>query len=179
MGMTDEWVDFIRGGEQMSDVKGIVLGGRRMIRSTYHTDTYSSDQKGGGGMHHRYSVDGRAEGKLPAVVPRYIEVAFQQGPIRENGVNGCQNEDLIAIVIDRLTCAQAGPFPCRENKVALESLERALSVLEERTALRKAQGVEGQNKAHMSSDRTDVEMKEHKERLADLKVGTPAKAEDK
>ena len=29
-------------------------------------------------------------------------ICFQNGPIKENGVNGCQNEDLIAVVIDRL-----------------------------------------------------------------------------
>ena len=46
-------------------------------------------------------------------------VLFQDGPVAEVGVNGCHNEDLIAIVIDRLQHFQRGDFACRENALAL------------------------------------------------------------
>jgi hypothetical protein len=74
-------------------------------------------------------------------------IGFQNGPIKEFGVNGCQNEDLIAIVIDRLRCFQKGQFSCRENAIALTKLEEALLWLDKRTADRKARNVEGFNKA--------------------------------
>lgn len=73
------------------------------------------------------------------------KIDFQNGPIKENGVNGCQNEDLIAIIIDRLQGFQTGEFPCRENSIAITKLQEALMWLEKRTADRKARGVEGLN----------------------------------
>ncbi len=70
---------------------------------------------------------------------------FQNGPIQEHGVNGCQNEDLISIVIDRLQGFQSGKFACEENATALTKLEEALTTLQSRTNKRKARGVEGKN----------------------------------
>jgi hypothetical protein len=70
-------------------------------------------------------------------------ISFQRGPIREFGVNGVQNEDLIAICIDRLQHFQKGPYACRENAIALTKLEEASMWLEKRTNDRKARGVEG------------------------------------
>lgn len=72
-------------------------------------------------------------------------INFQRGPIKENGVNGVQNEDLIATVIDRLQHFQKGPFACRENAIALTKLEEALLWLDKRTADRKDRNVEGTN----------------------------------
>ena len=72
-------------------------------------------------------------------------VHFQNGPIKENGVNGCHNEDLIAIVIDRLRGFQCGDFACEENANALASLEEALMLLNIRTLGRINRGVEGTN----------------------------------
>lgn len=70
-------------------------------------------------------------------------VNFQKGPIREFGVNGCMNEDLIAMVIDRLQGFQNSPFMCRENALAITKLEEALLWLRKRTMDREARGVEG------------------------------------
>ena len=70
-------------------------------------------------------------------------VHFQKGPIKENGVNGCHNEDLIAIVIDRLMDFQASPYHCRENGLAITKLEEALHWLRHRTNGRIQRGVEG------------------------------------
>lgn len=73
----------------------------------------------------------------------YAKVSFQKGPIKENGVNGCHNEDLIAIVLDRLYSLNQGDFKCRENSIAITKLEEAMMRLNKRTADRKARGVEG------------------------------------
>lgn len=73
-------------------------------------------------------------------------INFQNGPVKESGVNGCHNEDLIVIVLDRLKCFQSGDFKCRENALAITKLEEALHWLNHRTSDRKRRGVEGLNK---------------------------------
>jgi hypothetical protein len=65
--------------------------------------------------------------------------------VKEFGVNGCHQEDLLAIVIDRLRSFQAGPFACRENALALTKIEEAMHWLNHRTSERKNRGVEGTN----------------------------------
>lgn len=70
-------------------------------------------------------------------------VKFQKGPIKENGVNGCCNEDLIAMVIDRLNSFQESPYKCRENALAITKLEEALLWLRKRTMDRERRNVEG------------------------------------
>ena len=70
-------------------------------------------------------------------------VNFQKGPIKETGVNGCCNEDLIAMVLDRLQSFQSSEYNCRENALAITKLEEALFWLRARTDKREARGVEG------------------------------------
>jgi hypothetical protein len=98
------------------------------------------DDPGAGGACHEYRV--YAEGASAVDLAR---VKFQKGPILEGGVNGCQNEDLLAIVIDRLQGFQGGEFACRENAIALTKLEEVLMWLNKRTADRRNRGVEGRN----------------------------------
>lgn len=71
------------------------------------------------------------------------EVWFQRGPIKEEGVNGVMNEDLIAMVITRLEHFQKSEFACRENAIAITKLEEALLWLRKRTMAREKRGVEG------------------------------------
>lgn len=71
------------------------------------------------------------------------EVNFQKGPIKENGVNGVCNEDLINMVRARLIAFQNSEYACRENAVALTKLEEALMWLRKRTDDRIARNVEG------------------------------------
>ena len=71
------------------------------------------------------------------------EVNFQKGPIKENGVNGVCNEDLIAMVICRLEHFNQSDFRCRENSMAITKLEEALLWLRKRTMAREQRGVEG------------------------------------
>lgn len=68
---------------------------------------------------------------------------FQEGPIKEHGVNGVTNEDLIAMVITRLDHFNQTDFRCRENSMAITKLEEALLWLRKRTVGRENRGVEG------------------------------------
>ena len=56
--------------------------------------------------------------------------------------DGTTNEEVLAMLIDRLTYLQA-KFPCRENAIVLTKLEESLMWLNKRTNDRKARGVEG------------------------------------
>lgn len=71
------------------------------------------------------------------------DIHFQEGPIKECGVNGVCDEDLINMVIDRLEHFQNSEFCCRENAVAITKLEEALLWLRKRTMTREKRGVEG------------------------------------
>lgn len=100
--------------------------------------TLVMDEPGHGGACHEYIVQGS---KGPPVL---ADIKFQNGPINEGiGINGIQNEDLIAIVIDRLQGFQSGKYSCRENAIALTKLQEALMWLQSRTRARIARGVEG------------------------------------
>lgn len=105
-----------------------------------------TDQPGAGGANHRYQVlpSTKCETDVAAI---YADIHFQEGPIREAGVNGCHQEDLLAIVIDRLQSFQNGPFPCRENALAITKCQEAMHWLNHRTANRERRGVEGKTQA--------------------------------
>ena len=70
-------------------------------------------------------------------------IAFQNGPIKEFGVNGISGEALLAIVEDRLIGFQSGPFACGANAIALGYIQSAMEVLKNRTNERIVRGVEG------------------------------------
>lgn len=84
-------------------------------------------------------LDGK-EGKLSVAIQR---IHFQEGPIKEAGVNGVMNEDLIAMVICRLEHFNQSEFRCRENSMAITKLEEALLWLRKRTMGREQRGIEG------------------------------------
>ena len=71
------------------------------------------------------------------------QIHFQEGPIKECGVNGVCNEDLLVMVILRLQGFQESEFKCRENACAITKLEEALLWLRKRTMGRENRGVEG------------------------------------
>lgn len=71
------------------------------------------------------------------------KIHFQEGPIKENGVNGINNEDAIVMVIRRLEGFQNSEFKCRENACAITKLEEALMWLRKRTMDRENRGVVG------------------------------------
>lgn len=75
-----------------------------------------------------------------------IEFQVQKGPIKENGVNGCQVDTIIAtakIIIEGLN----KNFPCRENSIVITKLDEAIMWLKKRKQDREERGVEGKNKA--------------------------------
>lgn len=96
-----------------------------------------------GGMCHEYVADWPdSSGSLHAS-GGCVTIDFQHGPIAEVGRNGLTNEALLAIVIDRLEAAQAGPFACDENHNALHYARHVLNCLQVRTRRRIAAKVEG------------------------------------
>lgn len=119
------------------------------IGTKKHTTIVAVDEKGAGGAYHKYEVISTNLAKTNIYQTNPLDsdlkttINFQNGPIKENGVNGCHNEDLIAIVIDRLQCFQAGEYSCRENALAITKLEEALLWLRKRTMDREDRGVEG------------------------------------
>ena len=70
-------------------------------------------------------------------------INFQNGAIKESGINGISNEALLAVVEDRLQGFQSGDFACRENALALTKIQEAMMWLHKRTLDRVARGVEG------------------------------------
>ena len=109
------------------------------------------DEPGSGGACHHYRVTGfntATNASCPFVErhgspAEHATILFQNGPIGEVGVNGVTHEVLLAVLIDRLRCFQAGPFAGRENALALTKLEEAQHWLQSRTRARMARGVEG------------------------------------
>lgn len=105
-------------------------------------EVVATDEPGSGNANHRYEIRANritTTDNFPAVIE------FQNGPIKEAGVNGISNEALLAIVADRLRGFQSGPFACRDNALALTHVETALLWLGKRTAERVVRGVEGTN----------------------------------
>lgn len=77
----------------------------------------------------------------------HIIIRFQLGPVKEVGENGCQMEDVLEVLTERLEGFQRGPFKCRENALAITKLQEAVHWLEHRTRDRRRRGVEGKNEA--------------------------------
>ena len=74
-----------------------------------------------------------------------LSFTIQNGPIKENGVNGCQVDEVIAaakIIIEGLNAK----FPCRENSMVITKLDEALLWLHKRKADREKRNVEGLSK---------------------------------
>lgn len=96
---------------------------------------------------HHYELD------LFDYVPNFFDInpvlQFIQKEADESGElktvrNGTTNEEVLAVLIDRLTFLN-NRFPCLENEQALLALTVALGWLNKRTANRKERGVEGKN----------------------------------
>ena len=84
-----------------------------------------------------FAVRAKANGKILA------DIHFQDGPVKEAGVNGVANEDLIVMVMHRLNQFQESDYACKENEDALRHLNGALHALRSRTNKRAQRGVEG------------------------------------
>jgi len=73
----------------------------------------------------------------------HADIDFQNGPVKDKGINGIQNEHLLQIVADRLKFFQNEDLACKENEKALIHIKLALKWLNKRTDRRIEHGVEG------------------------------------
>ena len=132
-------------GREMRAITDHIVSGDQAVQ----LEIAVTDQPGAGGANHRYEITGFSCLNNPSATDfeqTNIElIFFQNGPIKEVGVNGVTQEALIAIVIDRLRSFQEGPFRCRENAIALTHFEEGLMWLQRRTVARIKRGVEGTN----------------------------------
>lgn len=111
---------------------------KRDLLTTKYTKVYCEpDSERKYNAPHHFEVVNSSTGEVVG------KIDFQEGPIKECGINGCCNEDLINMVIERLECFQNSKFECRENAVAITKLEEALLWLRKRTMAREQRGVEG------------------------------------
>lgn len=106
------------------------------------------DDPGIGGACHLYEIRGFDANSNPSLnVGDYYDeeltIVFQNGAIKEAGVNGVTHESLLTVLIHRLEGFQSGKFACDANAVALAHLREALESLKKRTIERAARGVEG------------------------------------
>lgn len=85
----------------------------------------------------------KPQGELVVEAFKVTAISFQNGPIKDEGVNGVSQEALIAVLIDRLEGFQSGKFKCHDNQVALDHLQSSRLWLHKRTMDRVSRGVEG------------------------------------
>ena len=114
------------------------------IGTTNFSEIHVADKPGEGNACHEYYIS-NAKGEELDPIGEFGYIKFQNGPIKEAGINGCHQEDLLAIVIHRLQGFQSGLFACRENALALTKIEEAMHWLNHRTTKRKSRGVESTN----------------------------------
>lgn len=108
------------------------------LLTTKHTRVFHEAEFQFNAPHHFAVLDN--EGTILA------NIDFQEGPIKENGVNGVNNEDLIHMVIARLESFQKSAYNSRDNAKAITRLEESLLWLRKRTIGRENRGVEGTHK---------------------------------
>ena len=119
-----------------------------LLTSKYTTVSYEDPDQMKFNVPHRFVVEPSYEyvksiGKQHEPISPLSQIHFQEGTIKECGVNGVCNEDLIAMVIMRLEHFQKSEFACRDNAIAITKLEEAMLWLRKRTIARENRGVEG------------------------------------
>ena len=80
------------------------------------------------------------------IINSTIDINFQNGPIKEVGVNGINEDMLFDILIDRYENFLKCSTPSIENSHILRHLRMAKSYSEDRTQNRELRGVEGTSK---------------------------------
>ena len=92
---------------------------------------------------HRYELANMVE-NLPELNQRlqFIQKEADEAGVFRTVNDGTTNEEVLAVLIDRLQFLQA-KAPCRENAIVITKLEESLMWLNKRTADRVSRGVEG------------------------------------
>ena len=112
------------------------------------TISITCDEQSNGGASHVYDISFECGDVLENEGGTSVQrIKFQKGAIGEVGLNGITDEVLVAVLIDRLRKFQSGPFPCRENALALTRLQEAMHWMQHRTNDRVKRGVEGTSAA--------------------------------
>ena len=101
---------------------------------------------------HRYEIENfeKENDGITARKNNQIIQFIQKTPANSNSTelqtvnNGTTNEEILAMLIDRMNYLQS-KFPCRENAIVITKLEESLMWLNKRTADRSNRGVEGKN----------------------------------
>lgn len=94
---------------------------------------------------HKYELSNFENPETPGQTIQFIEKTSTDVSGELLTVNdGTTNEELIEVLIDRLTYLNA-KFPCRENSSAITKLDEALMWLEKRTRDRIKRNVEGKH----------------------------------
>lgn len=70
-------------------------------------------------------------------------IAWQDGNIPDNGINGAQVREVITAIIERFKHFENSKFACDENKRVIALLTETIGVIDERTNRRKQAGIEG------------------------------------
>jgi hypothetical protein len=92
---------------------------------------------------HLYMVDNFENKEKLGQTIQFIQKQPKEGTtVLETVRDGTTNEELINVLIDRITYLQ-NKFPCIENERALEGLQSSLAWLNKRTADREQRGVKG------------------------------------
>lgn len=103
------------------------------------------------GFFEAFEAGNRKRGlKAESAARPFIRLQFQDGVRSRVGVNGCQIEDVIDVLIERLEGFQTSILCCLENKYTIERLKEARMWQQERRRLRAEQGVEGTPYKHRS-----------------------------
>jgi len=89
--------------------------------------------------------DKNGENPYFGVTENKLSFTFQDGPIKEVGVNGLQAADLLFFCKELFKSLNKA-FPCRENSITITKIEEAIHWQDARTKDRELRSVEGFNK---------------------------------
>ncbi len=120
------------------EIKGRQLSGVVSPGSIELIQVYVLGEKGPGGAHHNYRIVMERPEDLDV-----LDVHFQEGTLKDVGVNGITMESLLSIILDLLQEFQAGEFGCTENAIAIGHVKEARIALHRRTEDRIKRAVEG------------------------------------
>jgi hypothetical protein len=101
------------------------------------------DEKAGGASHvYTISRDVDRNGYVRSLA----HIQFQHGARTfPDSTHGALDGAVLAVLIDRFECFQAGPFACRENAIVLTKLQEAMHWIKHRADDRARRNVLGRN----------------------------------
>lgn len=129
----------------LETLKGVSeLGGFKVVVMDELREKYPNRFTETGAMDHKWFEETIRPNNFIYVRHDKNSLAFtiQNGPVKENGLNGCQVDTVIEaakVMLEGLN----KQFPCRENSAAITKLDEALHWLEHRRKDRERRSVEG------------------------------------